>query len=253
MTFTRGFLSATVLISLLAACNNPAYKIPPITAVVLNNPVGEAYGGAPAIPTNASGAFYAINDVVINGGQTTTVGAAFAWFQNDTATAQAGVVSCGGDSLVTQIPNSGTVFPWYETTQSEVNGFSNTVTWYVGGSNVVAGLTYIDSTSFPVVTNYNLAASISASSPLTVNFAVTNPFDVIVFTLGGSKGVVHQTSTTSGSVTFSVAQIDSATAAGDSHVSLQIMPVKSVPYGIGGKTYYFVKQYAVKQYTSTTP
>jgi hypothetical protein len=245
-SFYQALLAGLML--LLASCTKESNTNVTITSVVTNNPVGEAIGGAPAIPSTAYGAFYAINQVVTDTGRTTKTGSAYAWLGSDTVTYKADAVTCAGDSLIT----NGS-FPWYETVPGVANGFGDSTVWDITGSRTLAGFTYADKTPFPTVTNYALPQSISVSSPLVVTFSVSNPFDVIVFTLGGSKGVVSQNATTAGSVTFSVQQIGNATANGDTHVSLQIMAIKTTAFGIGNKTYYFVRQYANKQFTTAGP
>ena len=243
----NSFIAGVLLVVLLSACNKGPATMPAITGVVTNNPVGQAIGGAPAIPSTAYGAFYAINQVITDNGQTIKNGSAFGWMGNDTITLQADAVTCAGDSLNTLFSS------WYETGQPQVNGFADSTVWNITGSSILAGFTYADKTPFPTITGYTLPSGISVSSPLNVSFGVANSFDALVFTLSGSKGVVSQTATTAGSVTFSVSQINSATAAGDTHVGLQIMAIKTTAYGVGNKTYYFARQFANKQFTNTTP
>jgi hypothetical protein len=217
-----------------------------LSTIVNNNPVGEAYGGTPAIPSGAAGAFYAVNTTAIDTTHTATAGGIFAWFFNDSVTLPAGVVTCIGDTLLTQVPSSSSTYPWYE---GLTNSLPSGLTWTVSGSNSVAGFNYTDYTPFPQV-NYSFT-SVSASSPFTLNYTVTNAYDVIVFTLSGSRGVVTQTATAGSSITFSVPQINSATAAGDTHLAFQAMAIKTTTVGIGGLTYYFVKQSAIKNYGIT--
>jgi len=234
-----------VLMLLFAGCKKD--NVPQVlSTIVNNNPVGQAYGGTPAIPSTAAGAFYAVNTTSIDTTHTATAGGVFAWFGNDSSTLQAGAVTCISDTLSTQVPSSSSTYPWYEGVTSSLPGG---LTWNVTGSHTVADFNYTDNTPFPQV-NYSLG-TVSTSSAFTLNYTVTNAYDVIVFTMSGSRGIVTQTATSGSSITFSVAQINSATAAGDTHLALQAMAIKTTAVGIGGLTYYFIKQSAIKNYGVT--
>jgi hypothetical protein len=245
----------TLLTVFLSACK----KEPGNTNVTSSgsNPVSQALGGSVSIPSGAAGALYAINNNVLSGGSTTTLSSAYAWFGNYSTTLQAGAVTCNTDTLSTSIPLTGYSYPWYESeysllssgTQLIING--NAVSWIVQGSGSVAGFTYTDNSVFPTAT-FTVPATISSSAALTIPFSISGQYDLIVCSLtDGTRTPVNISMTSGSSVTFTAAQVSGATLPGGDNVTVQIMPINMNPSAIGGKTYYFVKQNAFAQTTTT--
>jgi hypothetical protein len=241
-----------VITVFLAACSKPGTTNNSTPSG--SNLVSLAYGGSIAIPSTASGALYAISDNITRGGVTTVSNAAYAWFGSDTLTQQVGFVTCSGDTLATSLGSYS--FNWYETEYSQLQGrnlsFSgSSVPWFISGNGTFAGFTYTDNTPFPVA-NFTVPASISSSAALTVNFSITNPYDLVFCSLSDGRRVgVYSNFTSANSVTFTAAQVTAATLPGGDTVTIQIMPVVMTPFGIGGKAYYFVKQNAFAQTTVT--
>src|SRR5688572_11567227 len=69
-----------------------------------NNPLSQALGGSPTIPSDAAGALYAVNNYVISDDgfgdmDTTELGTAYAWFESYATTTNAGTVSCNTSEL----------------------------------------------------------------------------------------------------------------------------------------------------------
>ena len=221
-----------------------------------NNPLTQAIGGGPTIPSGAAGALYAVSNNIYSQGRTTTINTAYAWFGSYTTTLQAGAVTCNADTLSTAIPFSNYSYPWYESQYSFLQGNmltinGNSVSWIVGGSGSVPGFIYNDNTVFPVA-NFTAPSSMSANAALTVPFTITNPYDLVVCSItDGTKPQVNINVTSGNTVTFTSAQVASATTAGGETVTIQIMPIKMTSSSIGGKMYYFVKQNAFAQTTVT--
>ena len=69
-----------------------------------SNPLSQALGGSPSIPSGAAGALYAVNNYVESddgfvGTQIDELGTAYAWFDSYTTTTNAGIVSCNTTEL----------------------------------------------------------------------------------------------------------------------------------------------------------
>ena len=249
---TLNYLVCFMAISiLLGACKKETS-----TTVNANNPQS-ALGGGPTIPSGAAGALYAISNNIVDVGGTTTLNTGYAWFGSYTNTQQAGVVLCSSDTLSTLVsPLTTANFPWYESSYSlfqgnELTFTGNAVPWVVTGSGSVAAFSYTDNAVWPVA-NFTVPSSISSSAALTVSFSITNPYDLIICSIyDGTKQQANVTLTSGTSVTFTAAQVASATTAGGETVTIQIMPIKLTSSNIGGKTYYFVKQNGFAQTTVT--
>lgn len=245
MTKVKILLAAFLLVALMPGCKKDSNNISAITGVVTNNPVAALYGVAPAIPSSAAGAFYAVQETIFDSTQSLELNGAFAWFGNLTTTANAGVVTLNDFDTIALNTN---LSSWYEDTGLAIGG---PAIWTVGGSGLVAGFNYTDNNLFPG-TGITFGA-LSASMPFTVTINSADPFDVIAVTLGGSKGTIYKTTTNIGSVSFSVAEINGVTTSGDTHTFMQVTGIKTAVAQIDAKTYYFVKQNVLKNLIKTGP
>ena len=220
-----------------------------------SNPLSQALGGSPSIPSGAAGALYAVNNYVesddgFGGTQIDELGTAYAWFDSYTTTTNAGIVSCN----TTELNNTfaGTSLPWYYTLSSYLDfSGTNTAAWSVAGANGVTGFTYTDNTAFPKC-NFTVPASISRSNGLTVNNTNTGSNDAVFYTLyaAGAQKVTKSMPANSTSATFTAAEIQSVAPVSGTQVGVQVMPVKLTPVTQNGKTYYFVKQWAYAKFTT---
>jgi hypothetical protein len=226
------------------------------------NPLSTQIAGTPDIPANAAGALYAIKTKIIadDGSgilDTTKIGFALAWFDSPNATKNAGTVSCNDSVLTMTIPFSNVASPWYN---SNLNGIdmdfynSDNVVWKVQGnsSTGVPAFNYTDNVAFPGVTGFNLPASVDISANFTVNYGITGQYDGLFFMLSGSKGrLVVKGVNNATSITFTPAQLSQVSVSGGDDFILQIMPVKVTSTTFSGKTYYFIKQFALDKTLTT--
>ncbi len=214
-----------------------------------SNPLSQALGGSPSIPSGAAGALYAVNNYVesddgFGGTQVDEIGTAYAWFDSYTTTTNAGIVSCNATELNSSF--AGTSLPWYYTLGSFLDFSStNTAEWSVAGANGVTGFTHTDNTAFPKC-NFSVPAVISRSSSLTITNTNVGTNDAVFYTLytQGSQKINKAMPANSTSVTFTAAEIQSVAPVSGTQIGVQVMPVKLTQVTKNGKSYYFVKQWA---------
>lgn len=219
-----------------------------------SNPLSQALGGSPSIPSGAAGALYAVNNYVESYDedgalQIDQIGTAYAWFDSYITTTNAGTVSCN----TTELSNSfaGTSLPWYYTIGSYLDFSStNTANWSVAGANGVTGFTHTDNTAFPKC-NFTVPASISRSNGLTINNTNVGSNDAVFYTLyaAGSQKITKSMSANATSATFTAAEIQSVAPVSGTQIGVQVMPVKLTQVTKNGKSYYFVKQWAYAKFT----
>lgn len=216
-----------------------------------SNPLSQALGGSPAIPSGAAGALYAVNNYVESYDedgalQIDQIGTAYAWFDSYTSTKDAGTVSCNTYDLDNNL--LGSALPWYYT----LNGYldfssTNTAQWSVAGnsSTGVTGFNYTDNTTFPKC-SFSVPSAISRNSALTITNTNIGSNDAVFYTLytQGSQKINKAMPANSTSVTFTAAEIQSVAPVSGTQIGVQVMPVKIKDVSLNGKTYYFVKQWA---------
>lgn len=221
-----------------------------------SNPLSQAIGGSATIPTDADGAFYAVNNYVISDDgfgelDTMELGTAYAWFESYTTTKDGGGVRVNTGDLQNEF--AGVALPWYYTlgTYIDFTTGGNTADWEVDGnsSTGIAGFTHTDNTAFPKC-NFTVPATISRSSSYTVNFTNQGSNDGVFVTLyaQGNLKITKGLNANSTSATFTAAEIQSISSPG-SLLGVQVMPVKLTAVTLTGKKYYFVKQWAFAQFS----
>lgn len=245
-------LTLVVFASLFTACKKKEAKQDP-----LNNPVANQVGGSPTIPSDAAGALYAINYVVVDNSSgypdTSRYNYDYAWFNSYTSTDNAGAVTCNGDSLFTRSGFSNYSYPWYTCIMVFANDMSTAaVNWIVQGGSGVPTINYSDNTPWPRVNNFTVPTDINIASGYTVNFNIIGSNDAVFATISGSKG--HKTiqlNANSTSATFTSQQLGSVAYTGGDAIAITIMPVVISNTSFSGKKYYFVKQNSVSLSTFT--
>lgn len=246
-------LVATALLMSIASCkkedddtnNNNNNNNP-------NSPLNEQFGGGAQLPSDADGALYAVNNIVVAEDvygyvDTTSIGSAFAWFESATNTTEAGTVTCNDTELDIDDPFSNANLPWYYTLSDYIFdfGYVPDVTWNVSGGNGVTAFNYVDQNPAPEINWFNLASTININNPLTVNFTNVNSNDAVFFTVAGDKGRVNKAGAANAtSVTFTAAELQQVAIAGGGQIAVQVMPVRISNRTFNGKKYYFVKQTA---------
>ena len=236
------FLLATLFVTTISSCKKDEE---------------DDLGGTPSdgqveIPSDAAGAFYAINSTSITdfGGFTDTAqtGMAMGWFDSYTQTKNGGAVTSNGDTLFSTNPFTNTPNVWY--TASGVDFYTGNVTWRVQGntSNNVPAFTHTDNTAWPTVTSLTVPSSVNTSSALNISFNASG-YDQLIASLRGSAGTVNKViASGTSSVTFSAAEVQQAFGSTASAATVQVMPIKLTSATYGGKKYYFVKQQAYAKF-----
>lgn len=236
------FLLATLFASTVSSCKKEDD----------DNLGGQPSDGQVEIPSDAQGAFYAINSTSITdfGGftDTTRTGIGMGWFDSYTQTKNGGAVTSNGDSLFLTNPFTNTPNAWY--TASNVDFYTGNVAWKVQGNtaNSIAAFTHTDNTAWPTVTSLTVPSSVNTSSALNISFNASG-YDQLIATLRGSAGTVNKVvSPGATSAIFSAAEVQQAFGSTASAATVQVMPIKLTSATYGGKKYYFVKQQAYAKF-----
>lgn len=182
---------------------------------------------------------------------------ALGWFGNSTKTVKAGSVSCNTIPLYDTLGLQGASNIWYSNSSNATGGLSlgfdvskKTVSWTVAGNstNNIPAFNKSDTTWWPVITNYDVPASISSTTGVTINYQYTNKgkggaYDYLVRTITGSKGRLSDViSTDATSFTLSASDLAKIGVSGG-NVTIQLTGLKLSPeYLVGGKSYRFAKQ-----------
>lgn len=221
---------------------------------IQSNPLSQQLGGSANIPSDAAGAFYSVDNVVISDDfgtpDTSSIGFGFAWFDNYTATKNGGDVTCQGSLLdITNPFNNAQTLAWYYTISNYIfyDQSVAAVDWNVTGNtaNSVPAFSYTDPTPFPGINWFNIPATINTNNSLTINWTNTNTNDGVFFTVAGDKGKFTKAGAANAtSVTFTSAELKQAAYDGGYQIGIQVMPVKISSHTVSGKKYYFVKQRA---------
>ncbi len=208
------------------------------------------------VGADADGAMYSIKIRMfdgISGTNSTETESVFAWYGNATAPKDAGVVTANDVELLNF---GGAGMNWY--TQAGFVGdiftTGNTVTWDVAGNttNGIAAFSYADANPFPPGGEFTLPTSININGNFTLNHTTTTGADAVIYQVAGNKSTVTKSVLgASSSVTFTAAEMNEAAYNGGDPIAFMVMPVSIKNSSIGGKKYYFVKQYEQLRETVT--
>ena len=230
-------------------------SVPPVTTLP----------GSPNL-TNASGAFYAIViDALLKNGSgydTTTINTPMAWFESTSQSKDAGTASCNAAPLVLKDTFFGTPFnnTWYTLktdytftgTPLNFKGTSSIV-WKASGNsaNAIPAINFSDNNPFGKITGFVVPSSITYGTGglnVSFNFSNSTGTDQLLYLIKGSKdqkaGSLTLSTTT---LSLTAAEVSSLGVKGD-QLEVELIPVKISSSVIGGKTYYFVKEYCINKY-----
>jgi hypothetical protein len=200
------------------------------------------------IPSDADGAFYGIISRYYANHNTSALlfeeSQAYAWVGDYVQTKDAGVIKLN-DSEISLVTTGN--YGWYFDFFGSYFDYTESAKWDISGNSAtgIAPFTYTDNTPFPKQGYFTVPASIGANSDLTVthNAVTGNNVVGIVYTIAGdvtskSFGVPGNLST---SYTFKNADIKAVSS--DGNLSVSVMPAVYTTSTIGGKKYYFIKQF----------
>ncbi len=244
MNTKKYFTIVTLLIVLFSSCKkNDTPKT--------NSPTVGANGAVNI--SDADGALYAIQTTAYDTYNSPTfelAQIATAWFGKYPAIVYAGAVNINGNPLDTALHlysldtflSSDTIF-----SSSTLSG-----KWSVTGNsaNGIAPFAYTDNTPAPVNPNFQLPASVSINSNLTVTHTPTGGALGVLYQLIGDKGDTTKfVANTSSSITFTASEVKSVAVSGGA-LGLSIVPITYSSTVFGGKKYYFIKENEFNRYTT---
>jgi hypothetical protein len=254
-----GLLITVLFISAIGCKKGPEWETP-IGPAAPGGGGGTTPGGSgsPSFPGPSNGAFYAIlMDMIVPSLPDTMHNySRMAWFETYSPTTKdGGYVTGNADSLFTSATIFGMPFTyaWYTDPYSTPFA-SGAMAWKATGNaaNAVPAINFTDNNPMPVIANFVVPSTGSLSSSITVSFNFTNAVaansDQLLFLYGGSKNHVPRTLTLgTTSVTLSAAEIQAVAVAGDL-LEIEVIGVKLNQTTVSGKSYYFVKEYALNKY-----
>lgn len=244
MKLTRFCCLLGISVLLFTSCKKDSADNPDAPANVDAN-------GNLTVSSDADGACYAVITRLYDnnaGSGYDDFQSAFAWFGSTTSFKDGGTVNVNSYELT----NIGG-FNYYNYIGLDELFPSNAAAWEVSGNaaNGVPGFTHTDNTAFPAGGDFVLPASVSLSTPLTVNFSAVSNVAGVVFSVRGNKGQKNKAvANGASSVTFSVEELNEAAYANDA-IAVSIMPVVYTSQTINGKKIYFVKQFQRARETQT--
>lgn len=172
-------------------------------------------------------------------------------FSNDLSTGNyldAGAVSVNTNNLPKLSNNSYTKLAFDFVNSSFSLDFDGGSQWSVEGKGDVPAISYNHTQTFP---NYTGRASMpetaSTTSNLTVSLSgISNADSVYVLLVANNKEVLKRVGSSTSSVTFTAAEIQSVgTTGGNATAYLEVCPFRYTIQTISTKQYAFIKEYAV--------
>jgi hypothetical protein len=242
LKLTAVFTVATLLIT---SCTKEKSAERPKQQQNNNNPVGNSAG----LPSDADGAFYSIFTRTYEDHNTPDVlddsYSATAWVGNATQTKDAGDIEVN-DYKLDIGPAAGV--NWYFGFGEPYFDNGDAAKWDVAGNTTtgIAAFSYTDNTPFPKDAYFTLPALVDPNIDLTISTTPLTATNIlaIIYTLSGDLSEKAYSVVGSGTnrYTFKSADIKEVATAGTA-IAVTVMPVAYATSVIGGKKYYFVKQF----------
>lgn len=241
----NGIIIATLLLVIVAASSCKKETTTPTTP--------SASAPTPPAPSDADGAFVAINSITYQSITAPVIGtivnkielgAAVAWLGEANAFVDAGTVTCEDSTLTKQSNNS------YAFVPKSVQGidWSSATAWSVSGAGAVSGFSYTHNASFPSVDSIANSANVNTAADFTLEAKgnVSNS-DSVVFVVIGPKASVTKIKGPNTKTCLFTASEMATLGTGNNVGILQIAPYRLQPNTINGKKYYFIKETCVSK------
>ena len=218
-----------------------------------DNAINVDDNGNVVVGADADGALYSVMSHTFIGTSGTSFDQAdftYAWFGSYTAPLDAGDVTSNDVDLMNV---GGGAFNWYMGFGMGGDIFSNgnNVTWKATGGASVPAFTHVDNSPFPTGGTFVLPSSININNSFTLSHAGTAGEGVVYQVLGNDGEVTKSAVGASNAVTFTSAEMKQVCNGGGDPIAFMVMPVSVKSSTVGGKKYYFVKQYQVLRETVT--